>query len=95
MSLNPDQIQQLAKLVRFKLSAGEAGRFAGQLSDIVDMVAQMNQIDTDHIQPMSHPQDMRLRLREDNVTESDRRKEFQSAAPAADAGLYLVPRVVE
>ncbi len=44
---------------------------------------------------MAHPQDVGLRLREDNVTETDRRTEFQRIAPATEDGLYLVPKVVE
>lgn len=95
MSIDPKQIQQLAKLARLRLSASEAEGFSDQLSDIINMIEQMNQVDTDHIQPMSHPQDMTLRLREDIVTERDRHEEFQTGAPAAAAGLYLVPRVVE
>ncbi|MCY4149013.1 MAG: Asp-tRNA(Asn)/Glu-tRNA(Gln) amidotransferase subunit GatC [Gammaproteobacteria bacterium] len=95
MSLDPDQIQQLARLVRLKFSESEADDFSGQLNDIIRMVEQMNQVDTSHIQPMSHPQDMKLRLREDVITEKDRHRDFQSGAPAADSGLYMVPRVVE
>ncbi len=95
MSLKPDQIQQLAKLVRLKFTESEADGFSEQLNEIISLVEQMNQVDTTHIEPMSHPQDMRLRLRKDSVTEKDRHEEFQTGAPAADSGLYLVPRVVE
>lgn len=95
MSLNPDQIQHLARLVRLKFTEREADDFSEQLNDIIGLVEQMNQVDTNHIEPMSHPQDMKLRLREDIVTEKDRHEEFQSGAPATNSGLYLVPRVVE
>lgn len=95
MSLNPDQVQQLARLVRLKFTEGEADDFSGQINDIISMIEQMNEFDTDHVQPMSHPKDMRLRLRKDIVTEKDRHEELQSGAPATDSGLYLVPRVVE
>ncbi len=95
MSLNPDQIQQLARLVRLKFTENEADDFSGQLNDIIRMVEQMNQVDTDPIQPMSHPQDMKLRMRADTVTETDQHEKLQSGAPASDSGLYLVPRVVE
>jgi aspartyl-tRNA(Asn)/glutamyl-tRNA(Gln) amidotransferase subunit C len=44
---------------------------------------------------MAHPQDVGLRLREDAVTETDRRTEFQEIAPATEDGLYVVPKVVE
>jgi aspartyl-tRNA(Asn)/glutamyl-tRNA(Gln) amidotransferase subunit C len=55
----------------------------------------MQKIDTDGIEPMSHAQGSALRLREDKVTETDRREIFQSLAPQKDAGLYLVPKVIE
>lgn len=95
MSLDPEQIHRLAKLVRLKIDEAEAEYFSDQLSDIIELVEQMNRIDTDHVEPMSHPQDMTLRMREDAVTEVDRHQEFQAVAPNAESGLYLVPRVVE
>jgi aspartyl-tRNA(Asn)/glutamyl-tRNA(Gln) amidotransferase subunit C len=59
------------------------------------LIEEMNAVDTSGIGPMAHPQDVGLRLREDNVTETDRRTEFQGIAPATEGGLYLVPRVLE
>ncbi|MBT5624235.1 MAG: Asp-tRNA(Asn)/Glu-tRNA(Gln) amidotransferase subunit GatC, partial [Proteobacteria bacterium] len=56
---------------------------------------QLHESVTDDIEPMAHPQDISLRLREDQVTEDDERDLFQECAPAVESGLYLVPRVIE
>ena len=62
---------------------------------ILDLVAQMNAVDTERVEPMSHPLESALRLREDVITESDRREAYQAVAPATENGLYLVPKVIE
>ena len=66
-----------------------------QLSGIFDLIAEMQAVDTKGIEPMSHAQDLPQRLREDTVTETDQRELFQSIAPQVEAGLYLVPQVIE
>jgi aspartyl-tRNA(Asn)/glutamyl-tRNA(Gln) amidotransferase subunit C len=55
----------------------------------------MNKIDTEGIQPMAHPQDIKLRLRDDEVKEVNKRDQFQAIAPAVNQGLYLVPKVID
>ena len=77
----------------------EAAR--SQLSGIFDLIAEMQAVDTKGIAPMSHAQDLSQRLREDVVTETNQREAFQSlvpqykGAPQVEAGLYLVPQVIE
>ena len=66
-----------------------------EMNAILAMVDQMAAADTAGIEPMAHPQEASQRLREDRVSESDHRVEFQSAAPAVEDGLYLVPQVIE
>jgi aspartyl-tRNA(Asn)/glutamyl-tRNA(Gln) amidotransferase subunit C len=66
-----------------------------QLSGIFDLIAEMQAVNTSGIEPMSHAQDLSQRLRDDVVTESDQRALFQSIAPQVEAGLYLVPQVIE
>ena len=65
------------------------------LSNILELVEQMNAVDTSGVTPMSHPLDAVQRLREDVVTEIDRREQFQAIAPLTEDGLYLVPKVIE
>lgn len=95
MSISSDQVTYIARLARLRTNEEKSTYFAGHLSRIMDLVEQMNQIDTDHIEPMAHPQDGVLRLREDMVTAENLRDDYQSIAPAAQDGLYLVPRVIE
>ncbi len=93
--LSREQITRLARLARIEVPEGEAAAFAHQLNGILDLVEQMCAVPTEGVEPMSHPQDVMQRLRDDTVTEADARDRFQAVAPAVEDGLYLVPRVVE
>lgn len=95
MTLNLDDVKSIAHLARIAVDEQEAGGYLAQLSAIFGLVEQMQAVDTAGIEPMSHAQDLSLRLRGDAVTESDRRALFQSIAPQVEAGLYLVPKVIE
>ena len=95
MSLDKDQVQQIATLARLKLSDDEYSESVKKLSKIVDFVDQLSQADTDGVVPMAHPLDVAQRLRPDIVTESDERDHFQENAPSVTDGLFLVPKVIE
>ncbi|MCK5901871.1 MAG: Asp-tRNA(Asn)/Glu-tRNA(Gln) amidotransferase subunit GatC [Cocleimonas sp.] len=95
MSLTIEEVKKIALLARLALNDDEVQAYSESLSDIFDLAAQMNAVDTTGIEPMAHPQDISQRLREDIVTASDEREKFQSLAPATEAGLYLIPRVIE
>ncbi len=95
MSLSLDQVKQVAHLARLELSPAQAGAMAQQLGNILAMVDQLRQADTDGVAPMAHPLEMTQRLRPDTVTEADQRETFQSIAPSVQDGLYVVPKVIE
>ncbi len=95
MSLTPEEVRRIAHLARLAVSDDEVAAYAGELSQILEMVDRMNAVDTTGITPMAHPQHAVQRLRPDEVTETDQRERFQAIAPATERGLYLVPRVVE
>jgi aspartyl-tRNA(Asn)/glutamyl-tRNA(Gln) amidotransferase subunit C len=95
MSLSREQVSRIARLARLQITDSEAEAYAETLSRILGLIEQMNAVDTTGVEPMAHPTDMRLRLRDDAVTEPDRREKFLARAPAAEAGLYLVPKVIE
>lgn len=95
MSLEAEDIKKIADLARLKIDEADVPAYAGTLSSILDLVEQMNAVDTRGVVPMSHPLDAVQRLREDRVMEENRREEFQAVAPATEDGLYLVPRVIE
>ena len=95
MSLTSDDVKRVAKLARLGLTDVETTETLAQLNSILELVDQMQQIDTDGIAPLAHPLELKQTLRADTIAETNQRDKFQAIAPQADAGLYLVPRVVE
>jgi aspartyl-tRNA(Asn)/glutamyl-tRNA(Gln) amidotransferase subunit C len=95
MPLSLEEVHRVAELARIGISDAEARAVQSQLNDIFELIGQLQRVDTDGIAPMSHGQDMKLRLREDLKTEPDQREQFLSVAPEKEQGLYLVPKVIE
>lgn len=95
MSLDRSDIEKIAHLARLAIAEDDIPRYARELSNILDMVAQMGTVDTRAVTPMAHPLAAGQRLRPDEVTEPDQRERFQAIAPQVEAGLYLVPKVIE
>ena len=95
MSLNRKDVEKIAHLARLAISEDDIPKYATNLSNILGLMAQMDAVDTKNIAPMAHPFDAGQRLRPDVVTETNERAQFQRIAPQVDAGLYLVPKVIE
>ncbi len=95
MSLNIEDVHKVARLARLAMTEQEAQAAHIQLANIFGLIADMQAVDTKGITPMSHAQDVSQRLREDVVTETNQRELFQSIASQVEAGLYLVPQVIE
>ena len=95
MSIEVDEVRKIARLACLNIEQPALEGYARDLSRILQLVAQMNAVDTEGVTPMSHPFEVNQRLREDVVTDTDRRDAFMAIAPASADGLYLVPRVVE
>ena len=95
MSLTRDDVRRAARLARIAIDEREADEVLVQLDRIFGMIEEMQAVDVAGIEPMSHAQDVSLRLRDDMVTEPDQRELFQSIAPKVENGLYLVPKVIE
>lgn len=95
MSLTVSDIKKIAHLARIEVSDQEADATLTKLSGIMDLIAEMQAVDTTGVEPMSHSQDVTQRLREDVITQTNQRELFQSIAPAVADGLYLVPKVIE
>ena len=95
MSLTKEEVAKIAHLARLRIPEERLPALAGELSGILDFVEQMNAVDTAQIEPLAHPLALSARLREDTVTETDHHEVFQAIAPAVEAGLYLVPKVIE
>ena len=95
MSIEIEEVRQIARLARLALTHDEATRYATDLNNILGMLERMNARDTTGVEPMSNPLDATQRLRPDVVTETVDRERFQDQAPHAEDGLYLVPKVID
>ena len=90
-----DEITALAHLARINVNEDMVEDTTNSINNILALVGQLQQADTDGIEPMSHPLDATQRLRADEVTESNQRDKLQANAPAVESGLFLVPQVIE
>jgi aspartyl-tRNA(Asn)/glutamyl-tRNA(Gln) amidotransferase subunit C len=95
MSIDVDEVKKIAKLAALNVKDEDLQSYADNLSNILGLVEQMSAVDTTGVTPMSHPFDVVQRLREDVVTDFNRREDFQAIAPKVEDGLYLVPKVLD
>ena len=99
MKLTPDDLKRIAHLARIAVSDADVARLQTELSGIFGLIDALQAVDTNGIEPLSHPldvvADMAQRLREDRVTESDQRAANMANAPAEENGLFLVPKVLD
>ena len=95
MSLSIESVKKIAHLARITVSEQDIPLYTHHLSDILSFIDQMNSVDTTDITPMAHPLDAVAWLRPDLVSETNQRDHFQTIAPQVEAGLYLVPKVIE
>lgn len=95
MSISKTDIEAVASLAQLDIDESSIPHMVQELSDILSLIEQMQDLDTSDVEPMPHPQDIELRLRNDQVTESDQRSKLQALAPESDNGLYLVPKVLD
>jgi aspartyl-tRNA(Asn)/glutamyl-tRNA(Gln) amidotransferase subunit C len=95
MSLTAEEVKKIAHLARLGIEEQDVPHYAEDLSGMLELMAAMGAVDTGDVLPMAHPLDLQQRLRSDAVTERDERDKFQAIAPQVEAGLYLVPKVIE
>ena len=100
MSLAHSDVKRLAILAQLDLTDDQAAATLTKLNGIFALVEQMRAVDTSGVEPLNHPiaalqHDLSLRLRQDVVSEANRREDYQAVAPATQDGLYLVPKVIE
>ncbi|PLC02029.1 Asp-tRNA(Asn)/Glu-tRNA(Gln) amidotransferase GatCAB subunit C [Variovorax sp. RO1] len=99
MSLSASDIARIASLARLQLAPDESERMLTQINGFFDLVERMRAVDTTGVEPLAHPvaarEDVTLRLRDDVVSEPNNREANQKSAPAVEAGLFLVPKVIE
>jgi aspartyl-tRNA(Asn)/glutamyl-tRNA(Gln) amidotransferase subunit C len=93
--MEKSEVEKIAHLARLAVSDSEIEHYVGELTKILSLVEQMNSVDTDDVTPLAHPLNMTQRLREDSITEPDKRAQLQAGAPLVENGLYLVPKVID
>jgi len=95
MSLDTNQVRAIADLSQLQIEEKSIAEFQSNLSNILNLVDQLQAVDTTGVEPMAHPMDAVQRLRADIVTEENNREKYQKIAPSTANGHYLVPKVVE
>jgi aspartyl-tRNA(Asn)/glutamyl-tRNA(Gln) amidotransferase subunit C len=95
VALTLDEVRRIAALARLSLSPEEERTFAGQLSAILDYVAQLAELDVTGVEPMTHALAERPALRPDAVHEGLAPEEALANAPAREGTTFKVPRIIE
>jgi aspartyl-tRNA(Asn)/glutamyl-tRNA(Gln) amidotransferase subunit C len=95
MSVDAATVRHIAKLARIAVSEEEVAALAPELSNILGWIEQLGEVDVAGVEPMTAVIPNKLRLRDDIVTEGDRRDEILANAPAAEHGFFAVPKVIE
>ena len=95
MTLKSEDVRNIAHLARLHIEEDTLDQYVIDLSSILTLVDQMNQVDSSGVVPLANPLDTTQRLRADEVTEIDQRDKFQRIAPDVEGGLYRVPKVIE
>jgi aspartyl-tRNA(Asn)/glutamyl-tRNA(Gln) amidotransferase subunit C len=95
MSIDKSEVEKIAWLTRLAIDKEDIASYCNELTDIVDLMEQMNSVDTTDIAPLAHPLNLSSRLRIDKVTETDQRENFQKNAVETKDGYYLVPKVID
>ena len=95
MEVTEEVVRNIAELVQLKVDDADLKQLTEGMQNILALADQMQTINTEGVEPVSNPLDASQKLRPDTVTEENQRELFQSLAPETEAGLYLVPRVVD
>ncbi|MDP6968909.1 MAG: Asp-tRNA(Asn)/Glu-tRNA(Gln) amidotransferase subunit GatC [Gammaproteobacteria bacterium] len=95
MALDNADILKIAKLARLQVNADQVDDYANSISSILDLVDAMQKVNTEGVEPLANPLDTHQRLRTDAVTADNKRDAFLAIAPKSEAGLFLVPKVIE
>jgi aspartyl-tRNA(Asn)/glutamyl-tRNA(Gln) amidotransferase subunit C len=95
MSLDEATVARIAKLARIRIDPEKRQALASELSNILDWIEQLNEVDTDDVPPMTSVGEMTLALRQDEVTDGDKVEKILANAPEQQDGHFVVPKVVE
>ena len=93
--MDPSDIEKLARLARLKITDDTVEQTANSIQEVLTLIDQLQEANTEGVLPMAHPLDAVQRLRSDQVSEPDTREANLAVAPATENGLYLVPKVID
>ena len=95
MSVDRATVRRIARLARLAITEQEEGKLEKELSGILDWVAQLEEVDTSAVEPMTRVADMTMKERKDEVTAGFCAADILKNAPQVDDGYFVVPKVVE
>lgn len=95
MAFDQTEVKKIAHLARLAISEADLSAYTQDMGNILELVSQLQAVDTQQIEPMAHPLDAAQRLRQDIISEKNLRDFLLHNAPATENGLYLVPKVIE
>jgi aspartyl-tRNA(Asn)/glutamyl-tRNA(Gln) amidotransferase subunit C len=95
MHADPALIDHLARLSRIALDASDRERLANELPRVIALLDELARAPVDGVEPMAHPLELSVRLREDAVTDGDRSDELLALSPESRGGYFIVPRVLD
>ena len=93
--MSPQDVEKVALLARLTISESDLPEVTERFARVLDLVDELNTIDTQDVVPMSNPHDMEQRLRPDAVTRSNEREALMASAPVQEQGYFLVPKVID
>lgn len=95
MALSREEVQHVAQLARLDFSDEEEQRMAAEMSQILDYVEKLDELDTSGVPPMSHVLDVTNVFRDDEIESRIDREQALEPAPETDDGYFQVPQVIE
>ena len=95
MSVDAQTVRRIAHLARIAVADNEVEHLAGEINAVLAFVEQLNEVNVDGVEPMTSVTPMKLKQREDVVTDGEIADDIVKNAPATDDHLFLVPKVVE
>lgn len=95
ISITDNETKEIAKLAQLELTAQDLSNYQKNIAKVFELIDQLHSINTENLEPMSHPQNIMQRLRSDTVAETNQREILQKSAPQIKDYLYLVPKAIE
>ena len=94
MSVSKDDVKKIAELARLKFSDSEIENYTSEMNDILGYVEKLNELDTENVEPLSHPIENNNVFREDVVKQSTEHERALKNAPDKTSEHFKVPKVI-